>query len=362
MNRKYIFISGIFCALVLAFLCVKSQSVYAAEITHDTISIASEDVDAEFAYGDPITLHFNLQTLNINYLEYYYVYIYDASNKELCYYRGTFDRSQGCPYSTTYTYSVNDTLPIGKYSVKIKTTYNTATVTYFEVIEKTCKHQIVIDPSVEATYSKSGLTQGRHCSICGEILTAQTVIARKPLPFKDVSSSSWAYNAVCVMLDRGIMNGTTTTTFSPSSNLTRAQLVVMLWNYEGMPVVSTENTFSDVPSGKYYTKAVNWAKSTGIVNGSNGKFNPGGAITRQDFVVILKNYAAYKGLNVEIKDKTAYTACADYKNVSSYALSSIQWAYERGLIGANGSLAPKSQITRAEAAAILQRFLGYYSI
>lgn len=362
MSKKNIFKTGILLILLLAISTIRSKTVCADEIKHDTISIVAEDINAEFGYGDPITLHFNLQTLNINYLEYYYVYIYNSSNKELCYYRGTFDRSQGSPYSTIYTYSVKDTLPVGKYSVKIKTTYNTATVSYFEVVEKSCNHKIVIDQAVEATYSKNGLTQGRHCSICGEILTAQTVIARKPLPFKDVSSGSWAYNAVCVMLDRGIMNGTTATTFSPSSNLTRAQLVVMLWNYEGMPVISNANGFSDVPSGKYYTNAVNWAQSTGIVNGSNGKFNPGGAITRQDFVVILKNYAAYKGLNVEIKDKTAYTACTDYKNVSSYALLSIQWAYERGLIGANGSLAPKSQITRAEAASILQRFLGYYSI
>jgi hypothetical protein len=117
-----------------------------------------------------------------------------------------------------------------------------------------------------------------------------------------------------------------------------------------------------VAVNKYYSKAVQWAKNNKIVSGyKNGNFGTGDSITRQDATVILMNYVKYKKLNTTTNG-TKYTACTDYKKVSGYAVNAIEWAYERNLIGSNGTLNPKGNITRAEAASMLQRLLLYYKI
>lgn len=184
------------------------------------------------------------------------------------------------------------------------------------------------------------------------------------IPFSDVSTDAWYFAPVVTMYERGIMSGTSDTTFSPSGSLTRGQVVTMLWNYEGHPAADiTNKPFADVDTDKYYARAVAWAKSTGIISGyDNGNFGPGDTITRQDLACILRNYAKYKGLDITVSDVNAYKACSDYKNVSAYAKSSLQWAYCNGIMGSNGKLNPKNTITRAEAASMLQRFLLYYKI
>lgn len=205
-------------------------------------------------------------------------------------------------------------------------------------------------------YVKAGST--------AETYAEENEISYQYNPFLDVRDAAYYAKAVAYMYDRNIMSGTTETTFSPSSSLTRGQVVTMLWNYEGYPIADiSQKPFADVDTNKYYARAVAWAKSTGIINGyDNGNFGPTDTITRQDLACILRNYAKYKGLDITVSDVNAYKACGDYKNVSAYAKSSIQWAYCNGLIGANGKLSPKDKITRADAASMLQRFLLYYKI
>ena len=116
------------------------------------------------------------------------------------------------------------------------------------------------------------------------------------VPFKDVSETVWYYNSVKYCYDNGIIMGTTDTTFSPNNNLTRANLVTILWRMEGNQKVSGSLKFSDVKSQEYYYDAVNWAASKGIVNGyEDGKFRPNNNITREQLATILMNYARYKG-------------------------------------------------------------------
>lgn len=184
------------------------------------------------------------------------------------------------------------------------------------------------------------------------------------IPFEDVPEDAWYFAPVADMYERRIMNGTSETIFSPSASLTRGQVVTMLWNYEGHPAAdSSKKPFDDVDTGKYYAEAVAWAKKTGIISGyDDGSFGPADTITRQDLACILRNYARYKGLDISISDADAYKACSDYERVSAYAKSSIQWAYCNGLIGSTGKLSPKNNITRAEAASMLQRFLLYYKL
>lgn len=180
------------------------------------------------------------------------------------------------------------------------------------------------------------------------------------ISFTDVKIDTYYEKAINYIFNRKIMSGTSKTTFAPANNLTRGQVAVLLWNLEGCPEVKTSRSFADVPADKYYSKAVEWAKSQKIMNGkSDGTFAPRANITRQDFMVTLMNYARYKKLNVSVADKDAYKECPDASKVSSYALGAIQWGYSNGLIGAgkDKALSPLKTISRGDTAVILQRFL-----
>ena len=187
--------------------------------------------------------------------------------------------------------------------------------------------------------------------------------------FKDVLKTAWYYNAVKYSYDTGIIKGYSDTIFAPNDNITRGQLVTILWRIEKEPKANNlNNTFDDVADNKYYTSAIKWASSKGIVKGYGGtkKFGPDDFITRQDLAIILNRYADYKG-KVENYDILLNTFC-DYNEVSKYAEKSVKWAVARGVISGNllsngsKSIAPKSNTTRAEAAAMLMRFINQFNI
>ena len=117
--------------------------------------------------------------------------------------------------------------------------------------------------------------------------------------------------------------------------------------------------FTDVADGDWYATAVNWAASEGIVGGfGDGTFQPNAAITREQMAAILMNYAEYKGQDVTARaDLSGYT---DADTVSAWATDAVQWANAEGLINgmSDTQLAPKGSATRAQVAAILQRFLA----
>ena len=176
--------------------------------------------------------------------------------------------------------------------------------------------------------------------------------------FTDVKTSDWFYDAVKYVYEQGIMAGTSTTKFSPNTNLTRGMVVTMLYRVEGEPTVTETNKFSDVKSGDYYYNAVRWAAKNGIVNGVTDKtFAPNTNITRQDLATILYRYVKeYKGQSANLGTLTGF---ADASQVSDYASSAMKWAVGQGIInGSNGSLLPKGNATRAQAAAMLQRLLA----
>lgn len=182
------------------------------------------------------------------------------------------------------------------------------------------------------------------------------------LPFTDVFVGTWKYSTAKYVYQKGIILGTTDETFSPNSNMSRGQFITILWRMEGSPKVSDKNSFSDVDASKYYGTAIAWAKAQGLAQGyDDGTFGAQDPINRQQFMVFMQRYAKYKGFDID-SSSTAYRECTDYKQVSSYALLAIAWGYEKGFIGANKVLNPKTSITRAEAAAIFQRFVQYYGI
>ena len=143
--------------------------------------------------------------------------------------------------------------------------------------------------------------------------------------------------------------------FAPEQTTTRAMIVSMLARLEG--VESANNAgFADV-SNEWYATAVNWAANVGVVNGyEDGTFKPNTAITREQLAAILMNYAAYKGEDVSARaDLSSYT-----NQPSTWATEAMQWAVAEELITGvtNDELQPQSSATRAQVAAILQRFLA----
>ena len=176
------------------------------------------------------------------------------------------------------------------------------------------------------------------------------------IPFTDVATTAWYYDAVEYMYENGMMNGTSDTTFSPNATTTRAMIVTMLHRLEGEPDASDVN-FTDIASGMYYADAVAWAQENGVVNGtSETTFSPDQAITREQLATILYRYAQVKGYDVTASNNLdAYT---DASQISAYALTAMQWANAEGLITGNTAttINPTGDATRAEVATILMRF------
>ena len=178
------------------------------------------------------------------------------------------------------------------------------------------------------------------------------------LPFTDVADSDWFYGPVGFVYSQGLMTGTSATTFEPNTRLSRAMLVAVLHRLEGSPAVSGGD-FTDVAEGDWYAEAVNWAASVGVVNGfDDSTFQPNTAITREQLAAILRNYAAYKGLDVTATgDLSTYS---DAASVSAWAKESVEWAVDQGLISGMtvDTLEPQGLSTRAQVAAVLQRYLA----
>lgn len=174
------------------------------------------------------------------------------------------------------------------------------------------------------------------------------------LPFVDVKETDWFCEAVRYVYAKGMMGGTGADTFSPGATTTRAMIVTILHRLEGSPE-GPGSVFTDVPAGQYYTGAVGWASSVGVVNGyEDGAFRPDDPITREQMAAILCRYAQYKG--VDVSRRADLTRFPDSAKVSPYAVESMGWAVETGLItGMDGLLAPGGSATRAQIATILMR-------
>lgn len=178
------------------------------------------------------------------------------------------------------------------------------------------------------------------------------------LNFTDVKESDWFYKGVAYVVDKGIMSGVSENEFAPSGKLTRAMLVQMLYNMESRPACDAENAFIDVPVGQWYTDAVIWANDAKIVSGmGEGLFAPNMEITREQMVAMLYNYAKFKGYDVTAS--ADLSAFADTASVSTWAQPAMQWAVAEGYISGMGDsqLAPQGTATRAEIASVIMRFM-----
>ena len=179
-------------------------------------------------------------------------------------------------------------------------------------------------------------------------------------PFADVSENDWFFKNVEYAAKNGLFNGTSADLFSPNTAATRAMLVTVLYRTEGEPPVSGEKSFADVPADAYYANAVLWAKQNGIVNGvSESEFAPDNTVTREQIAAILYRFAQYKGYDVSVGENTNILSYTDAESISEYAVPAVMYAVGAGLMKGRteSTINPSENATRAEIAAILQRFL-----
>ncbi len=177
--------------------------------------------------------------------------------------------------------------------------------------------------------------------------------------FSDVASGSWYNDAVKYVSDKGIMNGVSDKLFAPEQKVSRAMFVQILYNMEKKPAVNSAAKFTDVKQSAWYADAVAWAASNGIVTGiSATEFAPEKDVTREQFAVMLYRYASYKGTLKAASG--SFAGFTDSAAVSSYASEALNWAIGNGIItGKSGNkLDPKGGATRAEAAAMMMRYLA----
>lgn len=177
-------------------------------------------------------------------------------------------------------------------------------------------------------------------------------------PFTDVDTAKWYHLSVDYVLTHKMMNGVSSRAFAPNANLTRGMLVQILYNLEGKTKGTAAN-FSDVQADAWYAEAVGWAASNKVVTGyADGTFRPNAAVTREQAAAILYRYAQSKGIDVSVGENTNILSYVDVQQASEYAIPALQWAVGAGVLnGKNGGrLAPTGTATRAEIAAIMQRW------
>lgn len=177
-------------------------------------------------------------------------------------------------------------------------------------------------------------------------------------PFTDVDTAKWYHLSVDYVLTHKMMNGVSSRAFAPNANLTRGMLVQILYNLEGKPKGTAAN-FSDVQADVWYAEAVGWAAANKVVTGyADGTFRPNAAVTREQAAAILYRYAQSKGIDVSVGENTNILSYVDVQQASEYAIPALQWAVGAGVLnGKNGGrLAPTGTATRAEIAAIMQRW------
>ena len=169
-------------------------------------------------------------------------------------------------------------------------------------------------------------------------------------PFTDVSPDAWYADGVSSLTEKGIMIGTGNNTFSPENAFTRAQLATVLYRLAENPPVSGEDVFTDTQPGTWYSDAVTWCASEGIVQGyGNGLFGPSDPVTQEQLAVMLwRNAGSYVIQN----DDT------DTLGASGYAVNGVRWAIVDGLVSERGpAFQPKESATRGQVADMVSRYL-----
>ena len=275
-----------------------------------------------------------------------------------------YNGSSSSSGSTRYTVSVEDT---DNGSVKVSPTRaskgSTVTVTVkpdegYELDKLTVTDKN--GDSVKLTDKGDGKYTFKMPASKVTVEAVFTAVEPEPegLPFTDVTSGDWFYDAVAYVYDKGMMEGTTDTTFAPAMNLTRSMIAQVLYNLEERPEAPGAAGFPDVAAGAWYADAVNWAAARGIVKGyDTGAFGPEDSVTREQLAAILYRYAQAKGYDTT-QGGMAVREFSDSASISDWAQEAMAWAVNAQVLSGkgNGVLDPQGTATRAEVAQMLMNF------
>ena len=186
-------------------------------------------------------------------------------------------------------------------------------------------------------------------------------MARCPsLTFPDLDVTQWYHPYADYVIYHSLMRGTDGGVFAPNGDVTRAQVVTVLWNRENNPTVDYATQFTDVPDGQWYTEAVRWAASEGIVLGYlDGTFQPNKVVTRDEMVTMLYRYEQKHGGGGFIGGSALPLPYADRDKVGDWALDAVAWCTANNVVqGKDGNVFdPQGTAVRTELAAILTRYL-----
>ena len=194
-------------------------------------------------------------------------------------------------------------------------------------------------------------TGGNHCPSC-QFTDLAEVIKSNP--------RIWWHEYTDYVIKNKLMNGMTDTLFMPNYTTTRAMLVTILWREAGSPVVDFDMAFEDVEANTWYTEAIRWAASKGIVDGmSDTEFAPNANITREQMVTIFYRYAKFNKVNVTTGNAKNIERFSDVDEISSWAYDAVKWACGIGFVDGkeNNNIDPTGNATRVEMATLIMRFI-----
>lgn len=194
-----------------------------------------------------------------------------------------------------------------------------------------------------------------------ETSTGESTISPQPeitVEYLDVFSTDWFYDDVIYVSQRQIMNGTGSQKFSPRQNLSRSMIAVILYRFAGKPTPQGTHDYSDNIANTWFTEALKWMAEKGFASDfSNANFLPTQDLTREEMVTMLYKYAKEYGFDISCTD--TLDNFKDEDDISYYAKTPMKWAVQKGIIQGTTThlLLPKNNITRAEIAAIFHRFM-----
>lgn len=325
------------------------------------------DKETEFDYGDTVYVEitpkdgYTIDTISItDSVTGKSVSYYESSTEKNVYYFTMPDHPVfvKVEFKEGYSITVADT-KYGKIKVSEKNADEDDRITI--TVEPDYGYQLTwlsikAKDGTKVSYSEGYTKNTYYFYMPDQDVTISATFSRGTLPFTDVKSTDWFYDAVSFTYNMGIMDGVETNKFSPSTTITRGMVVTMLWRMAGEPYASG-TYFDDVSYGRYYTTAVAWSARNNIIEGSGANtFGVDDPITREQLAVILYRYAKYMNYSTTTSSLYGYD---DANKVSSWAKDAMGWAVRNGVIGGvtNTTLCPNNTATRAEVA---QMFMNFY--
>ena len=220
--------------------------------------------------------------------------------------------------------------------------------------------------------TQDGAGAGRADPLYGQNQSGDSAPKSWRSPFSDVSERNWFFSDVEFVYKNGLFQGASDTEFEPEAPMTRAMAVAVLYRAAGSPdTPEPENPFTDIKARAYYYSPVAWAAANGIIVGvGDGLFDPGAQITREQLATIMHRYAAYQGkpfppLADGLSQKDALRGAlsglfTDATTIAAYAYEPVYVLARAGILQGDEAkrFNPKTPASRAQAAAVLRRFIG----